>query len=516
MPSIRFFEEKDEQSALRNAYRRLLSNIPLILQILAVIGFAAALANPYITRAETSETKVMVLDTSASTSPDLENMKEKLEKRASRENTLITVGNEAKVVAEDASKSRLSRLLDNVKALDTETDIASGLQVASSLNGELVIASDLDQTSDNRDPVNILNEQIQRPVEVVKPDVENRWGITSVKPGENATEIEVTNFQQEPVSIKVSRDDTSKTIDLRDRESNIVRFESNTGRNTVTLPEDGMQSDNTAYFYIPEYETTEIGYIGEPNKYFREAVSLMKDVSVSEGYSEDAEVYFVDAEIEDRSTVEDVRSQVRQGGAAVVKPGSDALKDVFELDADVKNINTSVSINRPIRTSLGRDVYKSWNVSGTSLSNPPIIKRTEYGEGEILLYGIKSDQFGESFLYPVFWKKILQSLVERPSISSLNVETGSKVQSRELTSPDGNKYAGSIRLNKTGFYESESKTYASNLESVDESRIDTVNYTSGSPESLKTEKTSIRAYVIIAVIFLMLSDLLYIRSRGEF
>ncbi len=516
MPSIRFFKEKDEQSSLRNAYRRLLSNIPLILQILAVVGFAAALANPYITQVETSDAKVMVLDTSASTSPDLENMKEKLEKRAGRENTLITIGNEAKVVTEDASKTRLSRALDNIKGLDTETDIASGLQLASNFDGKLVIASDLDQTSDNRDPVNILKQRIRRPVEVLKPDVENTWGITSVNPDENNTEIEVTNFQQRPVSIKVSKEDTSKDIELESKESNIFSFKSNTGKNTITLPEDGMKSDNTAYFYIPEYETTEIGYIGDTSRYFREAINLMGDMSISDGYSEDAEIYFVDARIENRNIAESVRSNVRRGGAAVVKPGSDALKDVFELESDAKKINTSVTINQPVRTSLGTGLYTSWNISGTSFSDRSVVKKTEYGEGEILLYGIKSRQFGESFLYPVFWKKMLQSLVERPSISNLNVETGSRVQAKGLTSPDGNSYEGDVVFNQTGFYESESKTYASNLESLGESRIDTVNYTSASPETLKTEKTSIKIYVIIAVIFLMLCDLLYIRSRGEF
>jgi hypothetical protein len=111
---------------------------------------------------------------------------------------------------------------------------------------------------------------------------------------------------------------------------------------------------------------------------------------------------------------------------------------------------------------------------------------------------------------------MLQSLVERPSISNLNVETGSRVQAKGLSPPDGNSYEGEVMFNQTGFYESESKTYASNLESAGESRIDTVNYTSASPETLKTEKTSIQTYVIIAVIFLMLCDLLYIRSRGEF
>ena len=242
----------------------------------------------------------------------------------------------------------------------------------------------------------------------------------------------------------------------------------------------------------------------------------MEDMSISDGYSEDAEVYFVDARIEDRNIAEGIRSNVRQGGVAVVNPGSDALREVFELESNAEKINTSITINQPVRTSLGTGVYTSWNISGSSFSDRSVVKKTEYGEGEILLYGIKSRQFGESFLYPVFWKKMLQSLVERPSISNLNVETGSRVQAKGLTSPDGNSYEGDVVFNQTGFYESESKTYASNLESAGESKIDTVNYTSASPETLKTEKTSIQIYVIIAVILLMLCDLLYIRSRGEF
>ena len=78
MPSMMFFREEKEDDKLRKAYRKLISNLPLLLQIFAVLAFAAAFANPYMNMSQPSQKSVIVLDQSSSVKPNFEHLKDKV------------------------------------------------------------------------------------------------------------------------------------------------------------------------------------------------------------------------------------------------------------------------------------------------------------------------------------------------------------------------------------------------------------------------------------------------------
>ena len=515
MPSMRFFQQEKKDDTLRKAYRKLITNLPLLLQILAVLGFAAALANPYINQLQTSENTVMILDRSASVSGSFQTLKDRLEKRTGEKNTLIVADQDVSVLAEEAPGSRIKTILERMDPVHTETDLVSAIQTAGSYRGKLVVASDLDQTADQRSPVEALESQAERPVEVLKPENGNSWGITSVKPGKNSTEVEVTNFREEPVSIKVSGPEDDKEIEMAPGESRIASFTSKTGKNTVKLPEDGLEVDNHAYYRIPDHEEIEVNYIGSRNRYLDEAIKLMEEATISYSDGQDPDVYFINSDIQDDEKVREIRSGVEQGAAAVITSESGALENVFEYETQRKVKNKSLSINKPVRVSLGSTEYVEWGLSGEGLSSPAAIQELDYGEGKVLAYGIKSQEFRQNFLYPIFWKKTLTGLVERPSISQLNLRTGSTVDTETLNSPEGRRYSGAVELNRTGFYTGQGNTYAVNLVSPEESNIDEISYRDERSSGTVREQKSIRNLVAALIILLVGLDMIYLRYRGD-
>lgn len=515
MPSMRFFQQEKKDDTLRKAYRKLITNLPLFLQILAVLGFAAALANPYINQLQTSENTVMILDRSASVSGSFQTLKDRLEKRTGEENTLIVADQDVSVLAEEAPGSRIKTILERMDPVHTETDLVSAIQTAGSYRGKLVVASDLDQTADQRSPVEALESQAERPVEVLKPENGNSWGITSVKPGKNSTEVEVTNFREEPVSIKVSGPEDDKEIEMAPGESRIASFTSKTGKNTVKLPEDGLEVDNHAYYRIPDHEEIEVNYIGSRNRYLDEAIKLMEEATISYSDGQDPDIYFINSNIQDDEKVREIRSEVEQGAAAVITTESGALENIFEYETQSKVKNKSLRINKPVRVSLGSTEYVEWGLSGEGLSGPAAIQELDYSEGKVLAYGIKSQKFRQNFLYPIFWKKTLTGLVERPSISQLNLRTGSTVDTETLNSPEGRRYSGAVELNRTGFYTGQGNTYAVNLVSPEESNIDEISYRDERSSGTVREQKSIRNLVAALIILLVGLDMIYLRYRGD-
>ena len=517
MPSMRFFQEEKKDDTLRRAYRKLITNLPLLLQLLAILGFAGAIANPYMTAQESSEKTVMVLDRSASVSDGFNYLKQELEDYTGEENTLIVADSEVKVLAESAPESRIKTILQRMEPVHTETDLVSALRIAQNYDGELVVASDLDQTLDQRNPVENLENQAQRPVEVIDPRNTNNWGITSVKPGENTSEIEVSNFREQNTSIEVDTPEGTREILMAPETSTVIKVETGKGRNRVELPDDGMDADNTAYIQVPNLDTVKMRYDGPVNRYLDKAVELASGVQMN--YTETTEtpdVYFL-ATDPDSGEREEIRQNVEKGAAAVITPNSDALSEIFGYNTTEKIRNTSLTINQPVRTSLGEvRVIDRGIKTGKPLTTPGYgIKRIEYGEGTVIAYNIVESDFEKNFVYPVFWRDLIQDIVNRPSISNLNKEIGETIQAESIQSPGGKRYTETAEMNRTGFYTTGSRTYAVNLESSRESDIQKKEYSQDTASgSIKVNK-SLQHLAILIILLLVGTDMIYLWYRGD-
>jgi len=518
MPSIMFFQEEKEDDKLRKAYRKLISNLPLLLQILAVLFFSLALAEPYFNSVEDSEKKVIVLDRSASVSNDFDGLKEEVLSRAGETNTLITASDAVKVRLEEGGRSDLQVALNSLQSEHTETDVVSAVQVAQNYEGDLLIASDLDQTLDSREVEPVLDEMTSRNVETVAPQVDNKWGVVDLEPSENQTTVEVSNFEQRTSTLQVEHGQETREVVLAPESTRELSFESRPGKNVVSLPGDGMEADNEAYYVVPENEVIEVRVIGEVDEYFGKAIELIDGVEIVEKSSEigGSDVYVVSDGYED-SMVESLNEEVSNGSVAVLMPNNNAVSDIFDYNGYEEVGNKSVEIRSPVRVSIGKTLVKETNFSEarslTGQSNA--IQTMEHGDGKLILYNMVGDEFENEVLYPVFWKELLREMVDEPGIEELNRETGTQVSLSDAKSPTGETVQGRTKLSKAGFYSSDSKTYASNLESRQESKIETDSYSINADEVRSTNKKSLQNLSILLILTVVGIELLYLRYRGE-
>jgi hypothetical protein len=516
MPSMRFFHEEDGSSQLRSALRTILRNLTLLLQILIVLGFAAALAQPFTTVLEQPENSVIILDRSASMQNDFNEAKKFVKSRLGEKNTLIVADSDVEVKAEKAPPARIKEILKRVEPADTETDVASAIDTARGYRGRLVIASNLDQTSDSRDISQLLTSQSTRPVDVLETSETNKWGITGLEIGDNSTEVEITSFMEGKSTLEVKKDREVREISLQADETIRISFQNQKGRNRINLPEDGLEVDNTAYYVIPETKGRKIRYLGPENRYFSKAIDLASGLAVSGDSADDTDIYILGGETE-KGELENIASEVEEGASAVVLKDSRGLRDVFGFDTSYEAKNFSVRLNYPQRIDVGRtEVLDRGLESGTSLSKPDhAVKIHDYGEGKILAYNLDESEFRYSFLYPVFWKSALMRVSDVPTSEELNLETGETLTAGTLETPSGQSYSDEAEVNETGFYSSGETVYASNLLSEDESSQDGENYDTPNQRKLQKSSQSVQSLAVMLLVVLISTELTYLWYRGD-
>lgn len=518
MPSIMFFQEDKEQDKLRNAYRTLVSNLPLLLQVLAVLFFAFALAEPFTNSSVTSDKKVIILDRSASVSTNYESLKNRLRSKAGEENTLITASDDVKVQLEEASRSEFKSELDDIDSLATETDIVSAIEVAKKYKGDLLLVSDLDHTVDSREIQPVLDEMASRNIHTISPEVNNKWGIVDLRPSRNSTAVEISNFEQTTNTLQVKHNQKARDVVIEPHSTSEIRFKSTNGENTVKLPEDGLKVDNEASYVVPQNEDIEVRFIGEPDRYLEKAIELIEGIEITDNVSdiEGSDVYIVSENV-DGSKADQLRKEVSNGAATVLMPNNKVLSEEFNYRDYGRTVNKSVQIKKPVRVSLGKIAVKNTNVSAAKslTGDSKAIQKINYNDGHLLMYNLVDDDFSRNILYPVFWKKILRDMVDRPDLSELNKETGASIRVAEIRSPNGESMQGSVKLDETGFYKSGSRTYASNLESRDESNVETQSYSVNEDEVSRTREKSRQDLIVLLIIVFIGADIIYVRYRGD-
>jgi hypothetical protein len=527
MPAMMFFMKDRKSGKAQTALRTLMRNFILLFHILLVLGFAAALAHPFFEAPANADKTVVVFDTSASMSNDLDQAREFVNSNLGNENTLILVDNEVEIAAEETSSRKVMEELRNVKSSNMETDVANGLELASEYSGAVIVASDLDQTVSQKSSEGIIENlrNNDRTVNVMDTSEENSWGIVNIDTGKQNSSIDVKNFMERDAEIELKKGDSMKKISLESGSVETVTVETETGTTTVELEEDGFKPDNTAYISVPEETNHDIVFITEGNRYFEKAMELIDfvNIEVVEPPVEkdlDADIYVIgDTNRVLTETVKQIEADVEQGRSMIVF-GHDG---VFNLGLDALPAekkggyqNTTVNIKQPQQVSLGNmPIIDAEKTKGEPYASPEhALIRSEYGDGEVFFYNIQDSRFRTNFLYPVFWKNVIQDIVDRPSIHELNLETGEKIDAAQIRTPEGKTETGEIEIDQTGFYETETRTYAANLESEDESYSEEIEF---GPTALEEqlEKRNVQNLAALLLALLIVGELGYLRRIGE-
>jgi hypothetical protein len=527
MPAMMFFMKDRKSGKAQTALRKLMRNFILIFHILIILGFAAALAQPFLEAPANAEETVVVFDTSASMINDMDQAKEFVKSNLGNENTLILVDNELEIAAEETSSRQVMNELRNTKPSEVESDIANGLEAASEYSGTIIVASDLDQTVSQKSSQDIIENfrNNDRTVKLMDIQEENSWGIVNVDPGKENSSIDIKNFKENDADVELRKDNSARTVSLESGSVENVNVETDTGTTTVRLEEDSFSPDNTAYISIPEETKHDMVFITEGNPYFEKAVELIDfvDIEVVEPPVErdlDADVYVVgDTNRVLTDTVEQIEDDVEQGSSMIVF-GHQGVFDLGLESLPAENSggyeNTTVTIREPQQISLGNiPIMSAEKTEGDPYASPGhALIRSDYGDGEVFFYNIQDSKFRTNFLYPVFWKTVLQDLVDRPSVQELNVETGDTVNAVQIQTPEGETENGEIGIDQTGFYETETRTYAANLESEDESYSEEIEFGSTVVEQ-QLEERNVQNLAVLLLALLILGELGYLRHIGE-
>ena len=515
MPSIRFFMQDRKEGKVKQAISKILQNLMLIFHILFVAAVAAAIANPYVQAPVTADKSVTVIDNSASMQKHLQEAKSFALENLGDHNTVVVVNDDVNVALRGAEKGEARRYIQQLEIEETGTDLASAVQRARNFEGQLVLATDRDHTTDSRE-VNSVVEDISatRDVKTMAIDSENSWGVV----GLNAEQqwIEIKNYGEGSQEIPVELDNAVERVEVGPGEVRQVNLDLEPGKNTVALPEDELSADNKAYFYIPRSNRFETAIIADSrNRYLYKAFELINSTS-PQYYSTpvdsfpEADVYILERSDNLLSqTVNRVENRVEDEGAtAIVFAYEDLEEDHFD-SLPVKEIgearSQSVEFNEPRKVNLGDTTVLDVEVTGNSLSDPrEALVHRKYGEGDTIFYNIDDSDFRTDFLYPVFWKDLVDEYSEVKTVESLNVKTGQVVGGSESAE----------KIQETGFHNISGDTYAANLVNEDESSPGP-EYAATQTEGQNTAPRSIQNLSALAVLLLALIEFGYLKYIGD-
>ncbi|MFB6180976.1 MAG: BatA and WFA domain-containing protein [Candidatus Nanohalobium sp.] len=507
MPSMKFFQEDKKPGKLQKALKVLQRNFMLILHILVVVMLALAIANPYINAEKSPEKSVIVLDNSASMKPVFQDVKQKAISHTGKENTVILAGSKTKVLVEEASRRKAINTIEGVEPAETGTEIGKALEMAQTFQGKIFVASDLDETV-SKDPVQKARDiAASRPFRLINPSKTNKWGIVDLKLNEeNATAV-IQSYMDRNRTLTLETESSSYQIDLEAGQTAEIKLKTVEGENTLKLPSDGFKADNKAFIYRPESQKTRVSVLGD-NRYLRKAVELIENVKLVEGGGElpSADVYiamrYTDSELEN------LFEKAEQGKGLVIntKNGSEDLKKFSEALVSVGGRkNVSLKIKNPVKVSLGNVTVRELKLRGERAMASPgyALASVDRGKGEVVFYGFESGKFRQDFMYPVFWKNLIERLDSKLSTSEIQRKVGETVVTGEEA----------VKLEETGFKDLNRNTYAVNLLNGDESSFLNVEIESEA-ESVSRPR-SLRFIPLAAAIVLALVEIVYLMRRGE-
>jgi len=166
-------------------------------------------------------------------------------------------------------------------------------------------------------------------------------------------------------------------------------------------------------------------------------------------------------------------------------------------------------------------------VLAETTSGIPTIALGTYGKGKVLYYGLFQEysDFKADIYYPVFWKRIIDTMIGGKKITELNKQTGFLQSGKEsnIITPTGTRKASTVTMNKAGYYVFPSYTVAANLLSEEEQRLNRNTIESEDSElpalaaitADETKKKEITHLVLYIIAGLLVIELLYLKFRGD-
>ncbi|QCC47922.1 vWA domain-containing protein [Halobellus limi] len=566
LPTVRFLTDADGTSSSRPLLERLKRSALLLLQLLAIVLFATALAAPYVpvSESETVEETVLVVDASASMNVETGGTT-RFDRAvaAAREETtsttsVVVVDGESSIALRAGTAGDAAETLSDLRATDAPGDLRTAIARGSSLAGEnarVVVLSDFAGDDDWEAAVQSARARgLTVDLRQFDGGGDDNVGIVDRSfSGEEVT-VSVQNSGSEEVTRRVSLGEAEETVSLAPGDVRSVTLPVPAGGGEVRLsPGDSFPTDDVAYVAAPEDAAVDVLLVtNDENRYLTTALSVIDPVeltvveppdSIPDPPEETYDVVLysnVDAdEIRDAHVAAGRDALAADGGVGVQADGSmpvDAYGDLLLIAPDGMGSNPTLAT--PAADELTRDItfppperyvrgdLRSGRALVSTNDGTPIVATESRGGGRILYYGYveSGSSFKYDFEYPIFWKRSVYALADRESLSDLNRETGAGLSfgnETTIETPRGEVTASRIDAAAAGFYVADGSRYSASLLDPAESDVSAAPVDSdagGAPTTREEERTvpgPLTEWVALGIVAVALGEVAFLRRRGD-
>jgi hypothetical protein len=563
LPTLRFLAEQAGQSASSPLFERLLRNLLLLIQLVALVVLATSLAAPYVTvpQETTVEETVLVVDGSGSmTTTDGGTTRFERAVAAARDEvtsttSVVFAGTDVRVTARAVPAEDATAALDELRVTGANSDLRTAVSTAAAIAGEdarVVVLSDFADESDWPDAVQAARAR-GLGVDLRQFDGGGTDNVGII--GADFTGREVT------VSVKNYGDgQVRRTLSLGDQRTQLTLAAGDVGTTTFTVPAggaplrmtpgDSFALDDTAYLAAPDDATVDVLLLtNDRNRYLATALSVIPEVELTvdqppttvDGADYDVVVYSnVEPSRLLQGNVEAGRDVIEAGGGVAIQAQPNLPEGYGDLLlVEPSGIGQAPSVQTPAESPLTRDItfsppeaYVRGSLrEGRSLvetgDGSPLIATADRGSGRILYYGYieAESSFKFNFQYPVFWKRAVFHLAGRETLPELNRATGERLQfdaETRVETPDGVVTETTVRLDRTGYYTVGDRRLGVSLLSEPESAVRATPLEeraaeTGVPlrEETRLVPRPVTEFFAGAALVVTLVELAYLRRQGD-
>ncbi len=577
IPSLMFLFDIEKKRRL-NIFRKFLKDPLFLIQLLVLALVSLAVAVPFIMANEEAGGghTVIVLDASASMQADGKFSRAVVEadKFLSAKNTLILAESVPVMVMKEAPSSSASDALKKLKAKATGTDLSSAILLGRRMlpeGGRIVVLSDFTSWSGD-DPAVAKKLAEANGINTEFVTITGRTDNTGIVNGwfesNGDYKIIVKNFNKDAADVKIDvttdgNNVLSSPLNLKGQSSEYFAISSLApGTTKISLNiDDALSVDNNAYVIIPESVKRDLLYITDNAKspsvtalalipYTTVKKTGTTSIPAPSGYS----TVFVSSPLPPEAA-KSLSDYVKGGGNAVIIASSGVQDmDLLPVELDALSNKTSLNVAQPSRITEGigiekTDVKKHFRAQAkrgaVSLveggDKSVMLAYWKFGKG-IVIYSGLADPQGENIYdplnenvwndfhanpaYPLFWKQMLEWISGSLDVSEYNAKTGMFIKlpsTQTIKTPGDSVTTDLLLLDEVGIYELPDKDTAVNLYDEQESNLagGGISAQAAEQKEIPYNVQTIRkpkhldVYLIMAGMFLVVLELVYLRWRGE-
>ncbi|MFT4343398.1 MAG: BatA domain-containing protein [Candidatus Woesearchaeota archaeon] len=577
IPSLMFFIRDKDKSTVNSFLQKFFNDFLFFIQFLVITLLAVSVAKPFIEvpAITYSDSTVFVIDGSASMGAHEEGKTrfaralDYVQENVGGKNTLILAGERNQVIVEGASRGETLQAMRALHPREVPVmNYYDGIVLAENFaTGDTPIVhfiSDFTHDRTERDFLSartyLRSKGIQTFFEDVSHDSAQNVGIIDVEVRDTEVRVLIKNYDTFERSFDVKYGDTTESVTIPEDDVISLSLPIIPGQSTVELlVEDDFTVDNKAYISTPEEGSIHIMYItNNPNRYLLAALEIMDAVTVdiqqppTVTFSNPSIVILgdVDKNLLIPGDIARIRRMVTDEGMALIVLAQEQLSALSAEDLLPIHINRDTPYEgaknivheqfdshlTPADLQFGQaqKLYDVGRKEGSLLiarsepENIPVIVLGTAGRGRVMYYGLVDEvaDFKADLYYPVFWKRVLDTLIGGKTLNELNRQTGQLLsigRSEQVLTPRGVRRGDTLSMDFVGFYHTGDAVIAANLISEHEQRLnkDRVQMERSGLNTLaetlgrETQEQDISNYLIIAGILLLFFELLYLKFRGD-